>query len=59
MKQSRILSTADAEQLIKHLEDAIALFEKKPGLLTGAELRIKSLLTLVRSEVERCAVPID
>jgi hypothetical protein len=36
---------------IAKLDECLALFEEKPGLLNGAELRAKSLLLVIRNEL--------
>jgi hypothetical protein len=50
---TRILTPSDRAKIIANLNECLALFEKQQGLLTGAEIRAKSLLSVLRSEILR------
>jgi hypothetical protein len=52
---SRILTPEECDQIIRNLDDCLALFARKQGLLNGAEVRAKSLLSLMRNEIARKA----
>jgi hypothetical protein len=51
----RILTPELCDKIIANLDECIAFFEQKPGLLNGAEIRAKTLLTVMRSEIARKA----
>jgi hypothetical protein len=51
----RILTPEQCEKIIANLDECLAMFEKKPGVLNGAEVRAKSLLALMRGEIARRA----
>lgn len=55
MQSHRILTPEECEKIIAHLEECIAMFERKQGLLNSAELRAKSLLAVMRNEIYRHA----
>jgi hypothetical protein len=50
---SRLLTPGECDRIIAHLDDCIAMFERKGGMSTGAELRAKALLAVVRHEIAR------
>jgi hypothetical protein len=49
------VSPADFDLVMHHLEACLAVFEKKNGLMSGNDIRIKSLLGVVRNEVAKGA----
>jgi hypothetical protein len=49
----RILTPEACDAIIANLDDCIAYFERKPGMLSAAEIRAKSLLLVVRDEIVR------
>ena len=53
MHRRQILTPADCDKIIAHLDECLVFFEKKPGLLNGNELRAKSLLTVMKNEFLR------
>jgi hypothetical protein len=53
---SRILTPEQCQKIIANLDDCIAMFEVKAGHLNVAELRAKSLLTVMRGEIIRKAM---
>lgn len=50
---ARLLSPGECDAIIAHLDECIAYFERKEGLPSGAELRAKALLAVVRNEIVR------
>ena len=52
---SRILTPEQCQKLIENLDECLAMFEGKQGLLNGHEIRAKSLLSVLRSEIIRHA----
>lgn len=50
---TRILTAADRQKIIANLDECLVIFDKQQGLLTGAEIRAKSLLSILRSEFLR------
>lgn len=50
---SRILTPEQCEKIIAHIDECLALFDHKAGLLNAAEIRAKSLLAVLRSEIVR------
>jgi hypothetical protein len=55
MHDRQILTPTQCDEIIAKLEECLALFEQKAGLLNGAELRAKSLLMVMRNEFIRHA----
>ena len=52
---SRILTPQECDKIIANLDECLVLFEKKQTVLNGAEVRAKSLLSLMRHEIARKA----
>lgn len=55
LTSSRILTTEQCQKIIANLDECIAMFEEKTGMLNGAEVRAKTLLTVMRGEIARKA----
>ncbi|HTL67869.1 MAG TPA: hypothetical protein VL200_09430 [Lacunisphaera sp.] len=51
----RILTPAQCKQIAAKLDECIGFFEKRPRLLSASEIRIKSMLTMLRKEVAQAA----
>lgn len=47
----RFLTPEHCEKIVANLDECLAFFEQQPRLLSGSELRVKSLLTVLREEV--------
>ena len=48
---SQFLTPEQCDKIVANLDECITFFERKPGVLTGHELRAKSLLKVLRSEI--------
>ncbi|HVZ64056.1 MAG TPA: hypothetical protein VG936_05660 [Lacunisphaera sp.] len=51
----RILTPTQCKQIAAKLDECIALFEKRPRLLSASEIRIKSMLSMLRKEIAQAA----
>jgi hypothetical protein len=47
------LTKEDCELMLGHLEDSMAVFERKKMVLSASELRVKSLLSALRNEMRQ------
>jgi hypothetical protein len=45
------LDKADCIQLLNYLEACLALFDRRSGSLSASEVRLKTMLSIMRSEV--------
>jgi hypothetical protein len=50
---SRTLTPTECDEILKNLDECLAVFEKKTGMLNSTEIRAKSMLTVVRREIAR------
>lgn len=49
------LSKEDCAELARHLDACMATFERRTGALTAAEVRMKSMISVLRNEVRQHA----
>lgn len=45
------LTPAAITEIIKHIDESIAVFDKYKGRMTGTEIKVKSMLLTLRSQL--------
>jgi len=45
------LTPAAIREIIAHIDDSVAVFEKYKGRMTGTEVKVKSMLLTLRSQL--------